>query len=109
MSLGPRVYRYVPVVVVLKLKSQLFTWILKSKLKVCTSEIVDKLSAVQKNAVSGRIRHVCVLFIDFNTEGCCKSHVTLVSTQALPVRSSAWVQCGREVSVAAHRFDGALF
>ena len=22
---------------------------------------------------------------------------------------SAWVQCGREVSVAAHRFDGALF
>jgi len=51
MSLGPRVYRYVPVVVVLKLKSQLFTWILKSKLKVCTSEIVDTLSAVQKNAV----------------------------------------------------------
>ena len=109
MSLGPRVYRYVPVVVVLKLKSQLFTWILKSKLKVCTSEIVDTLSAVKKTPYSGRIRHVCVLFIDFNTEACCKSHVTLVSTQALPVRSSAWVQCGREVSVAAHRFDGALF
>ena len=54
---------------------------------MCTSEIVDKLSAVQKNAVSGRIRHVCVLFIDLNTDGCCKSHVTLVSTQSLDVRS----------------------
>ena len=89
------------------MKSQLFTWILKSKLKVCTSEIVDKLSAVQKNAVSGRIRHVCVLFIDFNTEGCCKSHVTLVSTVGCAQLGVGAV--GGRVSVAAHRFDGALF